>query len=508
MVTRALGAGVLVLACAAQAMVVLDVSVVNVALPAIEDDLGFGAAALPWVVNAYGLVFAGFLLLGGRLADLYGHRRVFTAGLALFTAASLVGGLATTPGLLLAARAAQGLGAAVLAPATLTVLTVAFPEGPRRTRALAVWTAAGSVGGTAGNLVGGLLTDQASWRWILLVNVPVGAATLALVPRLLTAPARAGRSKGVLDVLGALAATGSLAAIAYALTQPASHGWTATLTLAPITAGLASLAGFLVLQRQRHSSGRTPLLPLRLFRARAVWLGNTVLLLSAVCLMPAWYFLSLHMQHTLGYTATQTALGFLPHTVLGVVLGIHLAPWAMKHTAPRTLVAAGLLIAAAGFWWQSRATDTSSYLTGILGPGVVFTTGSALFITPLTTTIVSGIAPADAGAASGIVNTAKQVGGGLGLAALGLLAHDTATTADPAALAHGNGRVFLAMAAVLTATALAAFALPARNTAASAASAEDAPEPEPPVPAKSSTAGGAPRPGSTLGPGARHPDQR
>ncbi|WP_344294413.1 MFS transporter, partial [Streptomyces synnematoformans] len=447
---------VLALCCLAQLMVVLDVSVVNVALPSIEADLGFAAAGLPWVVNGYALVFAGFLLLGGRLADVCGHRRVFLLGLGLFTAASLAGGLAASPGLLVAARAAQGLGAAVLAPATLTVLTAAFPEGAGRTRAVAVWTAAGSAGGTAGNLVGGLLTEALSWRWILLINVPVGVAALVAAARLLPGTRPHGRRRPRLDLPGAALATAGLLALAYGIARSGTSGWSSPRTALSLVLGLGVLAGFVALQA-RPAAGRTPLLPLRLFRARAIWLGNVLMLLAGASLTPMWYFLSLSMQHVLGYGPLETGLGFLPHTVLGVLVGVRLTPWAMRHVGARPLVAAGALTAAAGFLWQSRATEASTYWSGVFGPAVVMTLGSALFIAPLTTVVVSGIAPADAGAAAGVMNTVKQVGSGLGLAVLVAVAAPGGGT--PAALAAAYAHAFAAMAALLAVVAGLAAAL-------------------------------------------------
>lgn len=451
---------VLALCCLAQLMVVLDVSVVNVALPSVGADLGFDTAGLPWVVNAYALVFAGFLLLGGRLADLYGHRRVFLLGLGLFTAASLVGGLATGPGMLVAARAVQGLGAAVLAPVTLTVLTAAFPEGTGRTRAVAIWTAAGSAGGTAGNLVGGLLTEALSWRWILLINVPIGAVALVATARLLSENTIRERRRQRLDLPGAVLATAGLLALAYGIARSETYGWSSPRTALPLTLGLSALAGFVALQA-RPAAARTPLLPLRLFRARAIWLGNVLMLLAGASLAPMWYFLSLYMQNVLGYGPLETGLGFLPHTVLGVLLGVRLTPWAMRHVGARPLVAAGALTAAAGFLWQSRATDASTYWSGVFGPAVVMTLGSALFITPVTATALSGIPNSDSGAASGVMNTVKQVGSGLGLSALVVIAAPRA--GDPAALAAAYSRAFVAMAALLAAVATLATALPGKT---------------------------------------------
>jgi EmrB/QacA subfamily drug resistance transporter len=447
---------VLALVCVAQFMVVLDVSVVNVALPAIQRGLGFTPAGLQWVATAYALVFGGFLLLGGRSADVYGHRRVFLAGVALFTGASLVGGLATAAGVLVGARAFQGLGAAVLAPVTLTVLTATFPEGPRRTRALAVWTAVGLAGGAAGNLIGGALTQYLTWRSILLVNVPVGAMALVMAARLLTGGSQRVRGRRV-DVPGAVLVTVGLVALTFAVST--GDGRSGPMTGAALAVGLAALAAFLVIEAR---IARSPLIPLRLFRSRAIWLGNVVMLLAGAAFqVPMWYFLTLFMQNVLHFGALETGLGFLPHTALTLLIGLRLTPWLMRRTSTRTLIVAGVVIAAAGFAWQSRATADDSYFSGVLGPAVLMSLGGGLFNTPLTSTVTSGVTPADAGAASGLMNTAKQIGGALGLAALVAAAlgqpHHTARE-----LAADYGHAFALTAAALLAVAVLALWLPPR----------------------------------------------
>lgn len=421
---------VLALACTAQFMVVLDVSVVNVALPSVQADLAIVPADLQWIVNAYALTFGGLLLLGGRLADLYGLRRTVIAGLALFTLASLAGGLAEDPWTLIAARAFQGAGAAVLAPATLTMLTTTFDED-LRPRVLAAWTAMGLAGGTAGNLIGGVLTDALSWRWVLLINVPVGA--LALLPTRLLANVR---SKGRrLDVPGATLATAGVAALTYGITRD----WNAP----ALTCGIAALVAFTVLQ----SRSRTPLLPLRLLRIRTVAVGNVTMLLAGACLNPMWFFLTLSMHNVLHYSPLQTGLAFLPHTLLTMAVALHVTPRLMERAAGRTLIVTGALIAAAGFLWQSRLAPGDGYLTGILGPAVLISAGAGLLNTPLTNAVTTGVPAHDAGAASGLMNTTKQTGAALGLAAL-----VTLTTT--------NGHAFTAIAVLLVAAALTACGLP------------------------------------------------
>jgi MFS family permease len=424
----------LALVCAAQLMVVLDVSVVNVALPSIRSSLGFSAAGLPWVAHAYTLAFGGLLLLGGRLADLYGHRRVFAAGLALFCAASLLGGAAPSPGLLVAARALQGVGAAVLAPATLTILTASFPEGRVRVRALAAWTAVSVAGGAVGNLLGGALTEALSWRAILLVNVPVGIAALAMTPYLLgrerhdrdphsTGPrgrdprgrSPAGGRGGRIDLPGAVTATGGTVALTYGLTRTAEHGWGDPATVAVLAAGVLALVLFAAVE----SRASAPLLPPGLLRRRAVWAGNAMVFLAGACFqVPMWYFLTFYMQDELGFGPLLTGLGFLPHTLVTMAVGWLVTPWLMGFVRARTLIGVGCLTAAAGFAWQAAAVTEQTYAAAVLGPAVLMSVGGGLFTTPLTAVVTSGAAPGDAGAVSGLMNAAKQTGGALGLAAL------------------------------------------------------------------------------------------
>ncbi|MBT2420735.1 MFS transporter [Streptomyces sp. ISL-22] len=439
-------------------MVVLDVSVVNVALPSIRSSLGFAPADLAWVVNAYGLVFAGLLLLGGRLADVLGHRRAFVLGLGLFSAASLAGGLTATPGALIAARAVQGAGAALLAPATLTVLIGTFPKGPARTRALAVWTAVGVAGGAAGNLIGGALTQYLSWRWILLVNVPIGAVGVLLGVRFLpTRPTGRGgeRRPPPLDFVGAVLATTGVVALTYGLAQAESRGWGDAVTVGATAAGLLVLAGFVGVEAW---VARAPLVPLGLLRTRSVGVGNLVLLLTGACLIPMWYFLSLYMQQVLHFSPLSTAVGFLPHTLVTMAVGARLAPHLMRYVGPRTLIVTSAVVSAAGFWWQSRIAPDSGYVDGVLGPAIVISVGSGLLLTPITAAVTSGVDPAHAGAASGLMNTTKQVGGALGLAALSTVAASHAPGVQ--ALTAGYARAFQTIAVVLAAVAVVSLALP------------------------------------------------
>ncbi len=443
---------IVAIACAGQFMVVLDVSVVNVALPAIRADLGFDATGLQWVVNGYALTFAGFLLVGGRAADLFGRRRVFLAGLVLFTAASLVGGLATGPGVLIAARAVQGFGGAVLSPATLTILTTSIAEGPARNRALGAWTGVGAAGGAVGSVLGGLLTDTLSWRWILLINVPVGA--VVVLAAVLWLPESLGGTGRRLDLLGATTATLGLAALAYGVIHTRTDGWGSAGALVPIAAGLLLLAGFVLVEGRVAGA---PLMPLRLWRSRAVAGANLSILLTGAAGFAMWYFLSLYMQNVLRFSPLRAGLGFVPHTI-AIILASRLAPRLVGRVPTRALITVGLLVAAAGFLWQSRITPSSGYVSGVLGPGVVICAGYALSFAPTTIVATSGVAPGEAGLVSGLLGAARQVGGALGLAVLATVA--ATASVSPAALTAGYARAFLVSAVLMAAAALAVPLMP------------------------------------------------
>ncbi|MFF1837022.1 MFS transporter [Streptomyces sp. NPDC058231] len=446
------------MACAAQFIVLFDVSVITVALPSVQTDLGFAPADLQWVVSSYALAFAGLLLLGGRLGDLYGQRRVFVGSMSVFVVASVVGGLAATPALLIAARATEGLGAAVLAPLALTMVTTTFPEGHRRTRALALWTAVSLVGGASGNVFGGVLTEYLSWRSVLLINVPIGVPVLLLAARLL--PRRDGPSRqGRLDLPGAVLATSGVALLTLGVAQAHTHDWSDAATAAPLAGGSVALVALAVVEKRIASE---PLIPPRLFTLPGVGWGNLAMLLAGAGFhIPMWYFLTLTMQRVLGYGAAQTGLGFMPHTVVMLLVGLFLTPRLMRYVQPRVLIAAGALVAATGFLWQSTITPDSTYLQGIFGPAVVISFGGGLVSTPLTTTVTSGVGAADAGAASGLVNTARQFGGAFGLAVLLTLTTTDAGTA--AALVDSYGDAFQGIAVVLVALAVLAVALPAQR---------------------------------------------
>ncbi|MBK3593657.1 MFS transporter [Streptomyces sp. MBT51] len=406
---------VVVAACTGQFLVVLDVSVVNVALPSMRTDLALSASGLQWVVNAYSIAFAGFMLLGGRTADIYGRKKMFLIGLGLFTAASLAGGLAQEGWQLLAARAGQGLGAAVLSPATLTILTAAVPEGPARTKAIGTWMAVGAGGGAAGGLIGGVLTDALSWRWVLLINVPVGALVL-VGAALWLAEGRAGDRRRV-DLAGAVLVTAGLATVAYGIVQTEAAGWSSPDTLVPLLGGLA-LLGLFVLVEARTAA---PLMPLRVLGVRAVASANVSMLLMGSATFCMWYFMTVYAQNVLGYTPLEAGLALMP-TSAAVVLGSKAAPRLMARIGAKSLAVTGVLVAAAGFGWQSTMGPHGSYLTAICLPGVLMMAGAGLASTPLATLATSGAAPGDAGLVSGLVNTSRTMGGALGLAVLSTVA--------------------------------------------------------------------------------------
>ncbi|GAA3817572.1 MFS transporter [Streptomyces phyllanthi] len=427
---------VVALACAGQFLVVLDVSVVNVALPSMRTDLGLSPTGLQWVVNAYTITFAGFMLLGGRAGDLYGRKRMFLVGLALFTMASLGGGLAQEGWQLLVARAAQGLGAAVLAPATLTIVTSTVPEGPARARAIATWMSVGAGGGAVGGLVGGVLVDALSWRWVLLINVPVGAVMLVgAALRLVESRAGGGRR---LDLPGAVLVTAGLATLAFGIVQTEAEGWTAAVTLVPLLAGPVLIGAFLAVEART----RKPLMPPKLLRLRSVASANAAMFLCGAVMFCMWYFMTLYAQNVLGYPPLDAGLALVPSS-LAVVLGAKAAPRLMRVLGPRHVAVFGMLVATVGLAWQSTMTADGSYTTAILIPGVLMMTGAGLSATPLAALATSGAAPGDAGLVSGLVNTSRTMGGSLGLAVMSTVAAvRTAGGTSPEALTAGYALVF------------------------------------------------------------------
>ncbi len=410
-------------------MMILDLTITNVALPTIQHALRMTPQDLGWVVNAYALAYGGFLLLGGRLADRLGRRRVFLAGVAVFTLASLVGGLAPAGGVLIAARGLQGVGAALAGPAGLSILTTAFAEGPERNRALGVWSAVLASGGAIGMLAGGLLTTYASWRWVLFVNVPVGALVLAATPRLVPAARRQLRTH--LDVAGAVTVTAGLVALVYATSQLPERGWTATPTLGVFLLAVVLLGAFLVIEAHH----RAPLVPLSIFRHRSLAGADMVALVGGAAIIASpIFFLTLYLQQILGFSAVQAGLATLP-LGLAVIAAARLTPKLISRIGPRRLLAGGLALAAAGLALLGRIHPTGSYPVDVAGPIVLLGLGMGLIFVPMTASATAGLPPADQGLASGLLQTAQQLGVALGLAALTSLA--SATSQDLLGAADG-----------------------------------------------------------------------
>jgi EmrB/QacA subfamily drug resistance transporter len=414
---------ILVLVCAAQFMVILDATVVNVALPSIRNGLHFSTGDLQWVVNAYALVFGGFLLLGGRAADLIGRQRLFLAGIAVFSAASLLDGLSGTSGMLVGSRALQGLGGALVSPAALSIITTSFPEGPHRTRALGVWSAIAASGAAFGLLAGGILTDLASWRWVFFVNVPIGLAVLLLSARLVP-DTRLEDARGGIDLAGAVTVTGGLVALVDAIVEAQSAGWLAPRTLVTAGVSLTLLAAFVGIERRVDH----PLVRLGVFRRRSLLGADLALLLAAGGLSAVFFLTSLYLQGSLALSPLRTGVAFLPVT-LGIMAGAGTAQVVLRHAGVREVAITGQLVAAAGLLLLTRITAHGGYATELL-PGLVVTAvGIGVTFVPVTLMATTGVATAEAGLASGLLTTAQQIGGALGLAILSTLASDRATGA-------------------------------------------------------------------------------
>jgi len=415
---RHLGLALVVIA-TAQLMVVLDATIVNVALPHIQTALGFSGAGLEWVVNAYTLTFGGLLLLGGRAGDILGRRRVFIVGIILFSLASLLGGFATTQAWLLAARAVQGVGGAIVAPTALSLVTTNFPEGQPRNRAMGVYSAM-SIGGIAvGLLAGGLLTTYASWRWVLFVNVPIGIAVALIAPRVL---GESQRHPGRFDLAGAITGTGGLAALVYGLSSAAtgangvSH-WGDTKVLAALTAAAVLLACFVVIEaRSPHA-----LMPMRIFRNRSRSGAYLIMLCIGTAMFGMFFFLTIFVQAVWGYSALKTGVAYLPMVAV-IMAGAGLSTQLVPRIGARPLLLAASAIATGGMFWLSRISEHSSYAGGLLGPMLVTASGLGLLFMPLTLVALSKVEDRDAGLASSLVNTGQQVGGAIGLAVLGTVA--------------------------------------------------------------------------------------
>ena len=407
----------LALLAAAQFVVVLDASIVNVALPSIGKALDFSQDNLSWVVNAYTLTFGGFLLLGGRMADLLGRRRLFISGLILFAGASLAGGLAQSDVWLIAARAVQGLGAALLSPAALSLITVIFEEGPERNKALGVWGAVAGSGGAAGVLLGGMLTQWAGWEWVLFVNVPIGLAAAFLAPRLL--PESKNEGARHFDIAGAVTITGGLSLLVYSLVNANSAGWASTETLSLIAAAVVLIVAFVLIELRT----KAPLVPFPgIFRVRTIVGINVTGLLLAMALFSMFFFISLYMQQVLGYDALKAGVAYLP-LALGIIVSAGLASSLITRFGVRPVLVLGMLLIAVGLFWFAQISPGGTYLGDILFPAIISALGLGFAFVPMTVGAVAGVEPHEAGLASGLINTSQQVGGALGLAILAAVAN-------------------------------------------------------------------------------------
>ncbi len=400
----------LIIMLSAQLMIILDLTVVNIALPHIQAGLHFSAAGLSWVLNAYTLTFGGLLLLGGRAGDILGRRRMFLAGIAVFTAASLAGGLATTAWWLLAARALQGVGGALASPAVLALVVGSFPEGRERTRALSIYSAVAMGGASLGLVLGGVITEWASWRWVLFVNVPVGIAVIAVTPMFIT---ESPRQPGRFDVTGALTSIAGMTALVYAFIRAASDGWTDRLTLAAFAVATVMLGAFLLTE----SRARQPITPLRLFTSSARAGSYLARLLLVAGMFGMFFFLTQFVQDILGFSPLAAGFAFLPMTL--TVFGVsRAAPRLLPRVGPTRLMLAGMLPLIGGMAWLAQVSGQTTYLGGVLGPMLLIGAGMGIVFVPLTMVSLAGVAPADSGAASSMVNVMQQVGGSLGLAIL------------------------------------------------------------------------------------------
>ena len=444
----------LALLCVAECMVVVDLAIVNVALPAIQEGLRFARGDLQWVVIAYSLFFGGFLMLGGRLADLYGRRRVFLAGLAIFTGASLACGLATSPGALISARALQGLGGALLSPAALAVIGALFREGAERNKALGIWGGVAGASGALGVLLGGVVTDGLGWQWIFLINLPVGLLALGLAFPLIApdGPPRPGSS---FDLPGALLVTGGVGALVFGLARAEPAGWAALETIGPIAAGIAMLMLFVAVERLAGE----PLVPLEIFRRSSVVGANVAGLLLGGAFFSTFFFLSLYMQQVLGWSPREAGLAYLPLALIVVVAAVASQDLVSRFGARVTLTA-GLILSGAGIAWFTMIRPDGSYLVD-LAPGFVLAgVGFGLSFVPVSIAALHRVPEREVGAASGLVNSSQEIGGALGIAVLVTLAAAVSgAILSPEELVSGFRAAFVGGAVICLAAAAAAFGL-------------------------------------------------
>jgi len=426
---------VLALVAVAQFMVILDASVVNVALPTIKGDLGFSEQSLSWILNAYTLVFGGFLLLAGRAADRLGRRRLFIAGIALFTGASLICGLSQSVAMLLLARAAQGLGGAMVSPAALAIILATFAEGTERNRALAIWGAIASAGGAVGLLLGGAIVQAISWRWVFFINVPIGAAVLALTPRIVPESRSEAVAKTGYDAEGAISITLGTAGLVFTLINASTWGWGSGKTIAGFSVSAVLIAAFVIIER-RH---KDPLVPLRIFSDRSLAASDATFLLVAAGLFGMFFFCTLYLQQVLGYTAFKTGVAYLPLS-LTIIGASALASRLVDRFTPKPVLVTGLAIGAGGFIFLTQLSGHNDYLSHVLPAMVILGLGFGMSFVPATIAATSGVAPEDSGLAAGLLNTTQEVGGSLGLAIL-----STVSTTRVADALHGGAALPVAL---------------------------------------------------------------
>jgi EmrB/QacA subfamily drug resistance transporter len=445
-----------------QFMVVLDIAIVNVALPSIKVDLGFSEQNLQWVISAYALVFGGFLLLGGRAADLLGRRRIFIAGLIVFTVASFLAGQAWSEASLIGARALQGLGAAIISPAALSILSVTFKEGRERNIALGIWGAVGGFGAAAGVLLGGILTDALNWSWIFRVNVPIGLVGLAFAPFLLSESRDAHVRR--FDVPGAVLVTGGLSALVYAITQAGSQGWTSARTIGFFVASVVMLVGF-VGWEARHPE---PLMRLGIFRTRTVAGANVAGFIMGTALFSMFLMLTLYMQQVLGYSAMKTGVAYLAVAGTAIIWSA-VAAQLVTRVGVKPVLAAGMAFLTAGLVLFTQVPVDGSYVSDLLPGFLLLGVGIGFAFVPISIAALAGVQPAEAGLASGLINTSQQIGGALGIAALSTIA--TTHTSDklsagvpaPSALVDGFTAAFTVGAVIAAAGVVAALTLIRRD---------------------------------------------
>jgi EmrB/QacA subfamily drug resistance transporter len=448
----------LALLCAVQFMVVLDIAIVNVALPSIQVDLGFSQENLQWVISAYALLFGGFLLLGGRAADLLGRRRLFIAGTIVFGVASLLAGFAWSDEALIAARALQGLGAAIITPAGLSILTTTFAEGKERNAALGAWGGVGAFGAVAGVLLGGVLTDALSWEWIFYVNVPVAAVALALAPVLL----RESRDLTVrsFDAPGAVLVTGGLVALVFAITQAHDYGWLSGTTIGIFAGAAVLLGGFLAWEAR----AREPLMPFSIFRLRTLTGANVAGLILGTAVFAMFLMLTLYMQQVLGYSAMKTGIAYLAVAATAIVWSA-VAAQLVNRVGVKPVLAAGMASLTAGLVYFTQVSVGGSYVGDLLPGFLLIAVGLGFSFVPISIAALAGVQPSEAGLASGLINTTQQIGGALGVAILSTIA--TSTTSDavtsgtslPFALTDGFQAAFIGATAIAVVGIVAALVL-------------------------------------------------